>query len=95
MQIRQSQLARGARHQQNLEVNEHALSSLYSRVLLFTSPLVLTHVVVHLGRCPPVVINNNSLGGSIIIIRQQPPVGSITLQQQPPPPMMMVVVVVG
>ena len=37
-----------------------------------TSPLVLTHVVVHLGRCcwylPSVDLNNNSLGGSIIII---------------------------
>ena len=56
VQIKHTQLARGARNQQNLEVNEHALSSLYSRYTSSTSPLVLTHVVV-----TSVVVVNNSL----------------------------------
>ena len=51
VQIRHTQLARGARNQQNLEVNEHAVDVMLACDASSTSPLVLTHVVVHLGRC--------------------------------------------
>ena len=94
-----SQLARGARRQQKFEVNDRALNDGWYDDASSTSPLVLTHVVVHLGRCcwylPSVDLNNNSLGGIIIIIIIIGGGGgySITLHQQPPPPPMMVVVV--
>ena len=50
VQIRHTQLARGARNQQNLEVNEHAVDVMLACDASSTSPLAFG-VVVHLDRC--------------------------------------------